>query len=99
MPFTFLFIRTIHLAVLPKNLTCVIYCFMQCRIELEKTRLLVLEAADQLDRFGNKKARGTIAMAKVIIALQFEMHHGIVLFTSNIHNINRVKWFDIMWSR
>ncbi|KAL8128894.1 hypothetical protein V2J09_018049 [Rumex salicifolius] len=37
----------------------------KCRIELEKTRLLVLEAADQLDRFGNKKTRGTIAMAKV----------------------------------
>lgn len=39
--------------------------FLQCRIELEQTRLLVLEAADQLDRLGNKKARGTIAMAKV----------------------------------
>lgn len=38
---------------------------MQSRIELEKTRLLVLEAADQLDRLGNKNARGTIAMAKV----------------------------------
>ncbi|XP_028786959.1 probable acyl-CoA dehydrogenase IBR3 [Neltuma alba] len=37
----------------------------KCRIELEKTRLLVLEAADQLDRIGNKKARGIIAMAKV----------------------------------
>ncbi|XP_021721549.1 probable acyl-CoA dehydrogenase IBR3 [Chenopodium quinoa] len=37
----------------------------KCRVELEKTRLLVLEAADQLDRLGNKKARGTIAMAKV----------------------------------
>ncbi|XP_008245454.2 PREDICTED: sucrose synthase 2-like [Prunus mume] len=37
----------------------------KCRIELEKTRLLVLEAADQLDRLGNKKARGTLAMAKV----------------------------------
>ncbi|KAK6146188.1 hypothetical protein DH2020_020057 [Rehmannia glutinosa] len=36
-----------------------------CRIELESTRLLVLEAADQLDRLGNKNARGTIAMAKV----------------------------------
>ncbi|CAN0877371.1 Probable acyl-CoA dehydrogenase IBR3 [Linum grandiflorum] len=36
-----------------------------CRIELDKTRLLVLEAAEQLDRLGNKKARGTIAMAKV----------------------------------
>ena len=35
-------------------------------MELEQTRLLVLEAADQLDRLGNKKARGTIAMAKVI---------------------------------
>lgn len=39
---------------------------LQCRVELEKTRLLVLEAADQLDRLGNKKARGTIAMAKVL---------------------------------
>nr|GMD33261.1 probable acyl-CoA dehydrogenase IBR3 [Ipomoea batatas] len=37
----------------------------RCRIEVEKTRLLILEAADQLDRLGNKKARGTIAMAKV----------------------------------
>ncbi|KAJ0979775.1 hypothetical protein J5N97_015249 [Dioscorea zingiberensis] len=37
----------------------------KCRVEVEKTRLLVLEAADQLDRLGNKRARGTIAMAKV----------------------------------
>ncbi|XWS39007.1 hypothetical protein CRYUN_Cryun18bG0013000 [Craigia yunnanensis] len=37
----------------------------KCRVELERTRLLILEAADQLDRLGNKKARGTIAMAKV----------------------------------
>lgn len=37
----------------------------KCRVEVEKTRLLVLEAADQLDRLGNKKARGIIAMAKV----------------------------------
>ncbi|KAG1338726.1 putative acyl-CoA dehydrogenase IBR3 [Cocos nucifera] len=37
----------------------------RCRVELEQAKLLVLEAADQLDRFGNKKARGTIAMAKV----------------------------------
>ncbi|KAL0905251.1 hypothetical protein M5K25_027442 [Dendrobium thyrsiflorum] len=37
----------------------------KCRIELEQTRLLVLEAADQLDRYGNKKARGILAMAKV----------------------------------
>ncbi|KAJ0033938.1 hypothetical protein Pint_24468 [Pistacia integerrima] len=37
----------------------------KCRIEVERTRLLVLEAADQLDRLGNKKARGTLAMAKV----------------------------------
>ncbi|KAF7014096.1 hypothetical protein CFC21_028122, partial [Triticum aestivum] len=37
----------------------------KCRIELEQTRLLVLEAADQLDRHGNKKARGILAMAKV----------------------------------
>ncbi|KAI4376720.1 hypothetical protein MLD38_014449 [Melastoma candidum] len=38
----------------------------KCRVELESTRLLVLEAADQLDRLGNKMARGTIAMAKVM---------------------------------
>ncbi|MED6178740.1 putative acyl-CoA dehydrogenase ibr3, partial [Stylosanthes scabra] len=36
-----------------------------CHIELEKTRLLVLETADQLDKHGNKKARGILAMAKV----------------------------------
>jgi hypothetical protein len=50
---------------------------------------LVLEAADQLDRLGNKKARGTIAMAKVIIAFQFEGQLSIVLFTLNIQNINK----------
>lgn len=38
---------------------------MQARIELEKTRLLVLGAADMIDRVGNKKARGVVAMAKV----------------------------------
>ncbi|PKA48392.1 Isovaleryl-CoA dehydrogenase 1, mitochondrial [Apostasia shenzhenica] len=37
----------------------------KCRIDLEQTRLLVLEAADQLDRHGNKQARGILAMAKV----------------------------------
>ncbi|CAL5061059.1 unnamed protein product [Urochloa decumbens] len=37
----------------------------KCRIDLEQARLLVLEAADQLDRHGNKKARGILAMAKV----------------------------------
>ncbi|XP_058212505.1 probable acyl-CoA dehydrogenase IBR3 isoform X2 [Rhododendron vialii] len=37
----------------------------KCRINLEQTRLLVLEAADQLDRLGNKEARGILAMAKV----------------------------------
>ncbi|XP_024993881.1 probable acyl-CoA dehydrogenase IBR3 isoform X2 [Cynara cardunculus var. scolymus] len=37
----------------------------KCRIELERTRLLVFEAADQLDKHGNKKARGALAMAKV----------------------------------
>ncbi|KAG6597548.1 putative acyl-CoA dehydrogenase IBR3, partial [Cucurbita argyrosperma subsp. sororia] len=36
-----------------------------CRVKLEGTRLLVLEAADQLDRLGNKKARETIAMARL----------------------------------
>lgn len=45
---------------------------MQCRIELERTRLLVLEAANQLDQLGNKKARGILAMAKVNYVLSPE---------------------------
>ncbi|XP_044479974.1 probable acyl-CoA dehydrogenase IBR3 [Mangifera indica] len=56
----------------------------KCRIELERTRLLVLEAADQLDRLGNKKARGTIAMAKVaapnmalkVLDMAIQVHGG-----------------------
>ncbi|KAH9305550.1 hypothetical protein KI387_009954, partial [Taxus chinensis] len=36
-----------------------------CRIEIEKARLLVLEAANQLDFNGNKVAKGAIAIAKV----------------------------------
>ncbi|GLJ10910.1 hypothetical protein SUGI_0137810, partial [Cryptomeria japonica] len=37
----------------------------KCRIEIEKARLMVLEAANQLDLHGNKVAKGAIAMAKV----------------------------------
>lgn len=56
----------------------------KCRIELEKTRLLVFEAADQLDRLGNKRARGTIAMAKVaapnmalkVLDMAMQVHGG-----------------------
>ncbi|XP_022722358.1 probable acyl-CoA dehydrogenase IBR3 [Durio zibethinus] len=56
----------------------------KCRVELEQTRLLVLEAADQLDRLGNKKARGTIAMAKVaapnmalkVLDMAIQVHGG-----------------------
>lgn len=56
----------------------------KCRVELEKTRLLVLEAADQLDRVGNKKARGILAMAKVaapnmalmVIDMAMQVHGG-----------------------
>ncbi|CAN6551328.1 unnamed protein product [Malus baccata var. baccata] len=56
----------------------------KCRIELEKARLLVLEAADQLDRLGNKKARGTMAMAKVaapnmalkVLDMAMQVHGG-----------------------
>ncbi|KAK8585842.1 hypothetical protein V6N13_050812 [Hibiscus sabdariffa] len=56
----------------------------KCRIELEQARLLVLEAADQLDRLGNKKARGTIAMAKVaapnmalkVLDMAIQVHGG-----------------------
>eukprot|EP00250_Pteridium_aquilinum_P028438 c37154_g1_i1 orf=255-2714(-) len=37
----------------------------ECRLEIEQARLLVLNAANQLDLHGNVVARGAIAMAKV----------------------------------
>ncbi|KAH7423817.1 hypothetical protein KP509_12G075500 [Ceratopteris richardii] len=37
----------------------------ECRIEIEQAKLLVLNAANQLDLHGNVVARGAIAMAKV----------------------------------
>ncbi|KAG5555125.1 hypothetical protein RHGRI_012604 [Rhododendron griersonianum] len=39
--------------------------FAKCGIDLEQARLLVLEAADQPDRLGNKESHGILAMAKV----------------------------------
>ncbi|ONK67554.1 uncharacterized protein A4U43_C05F1250 [Asparagus officinalis] len=56
----------------------------KCRIDLERTRLLVLQAADQLDRHGNKKARGILAMAKVatpnmalqVLDMAMQVHGG-----------------------
>ncbi|KAF8038264.1 hypothetical protein BT93_B0960 [Corymbia citriodora subsp. variegata] len=64
----------------------------KCRIELERTRLLVLEAADQLDRLGNKKARGTIAMAKVaapnmalkVLDMAMQVHGGAGLSSDTV---------------
>lgn len=38
---------------------------LQSRLDIEQTRLLVLNAAHQLDLHGNKIAKGAIAMAKV----------------------------------
>ncbi|KAJ7522561.1 hypothetical protein O6H91_18G017300 [Diphasiastrum complanatum] len=37
----------------------------ECRLDIEQARLTVLHAANQLDLYGNKIARGAIAMAKV----------------------------------
>jgi len=64
----------------------------KCRIELEKARLLVLEAADQLDRLGNKKARGIIAMAKVaapnmtlkVLDMAMQVHGGAGLSSDTV---------------
>ncbi|KAF3961788.1 hypothetical protein CMV_013629 [Castanea mollissima] len=60
--------------------------------ELEKARLLVLEAADQLDKRGNKKARGIIAMAKVaapnmalkVLDMVMQVHGGAGLSSNTV---------------
>ncbi|GAB2295238.1 Putative acyl-CoA dehydrogenase ibr3 [Dionaea muscipula] len=64
----------------------------KCRVDLEKTRLLVLEAADQLDRLGIKKARGIIAMAKVaapamalhVLDMAMQVHGGAGLSSDTV---------------
>jgi acyl-CoA dehydrogenase len=40
----------------------------ESRIEIDQTRLLVFNAAEQLDAFGNKVARNELAMVKVAAA-------------------------------
>jgi hypothetical protein len=65
--------------------------------------LLVLEAADQLDRLGNKKARGTIAMAKVIVdsnmKFQIQSLFIVILFMIIYVNELSLKWSGGMWGR
>uniref|UniRef100_A0A0E0AP87 Acyl-CoA dehydrogenase n=1 Tax=Oryza glumipatula TaxID=40148 RepID=A0A0E0AP87_9ORYZ len=64
----------------------------KCRVELEQARLLVLEAADQLDRHGNKKARGILAMAKVaapnmalkVLDMAMQVHGGAGLSSDTV---------------
>jgi hypothetical protein len=64
---------------------------------------LVLEAADQLDRLGNKKARGTIAMAKVIVVsnmkFQIQSLFIVILFLIIYVNELSLKWSGGMWGR
>lgn len=40
---------------------------VESRLEIDQARLLVLFAADQMDKFGAKKARKAIAMAKIVV--------------------------------
>ncbi|MEA2687463.1 MAG: acyl-CoA dehydrogenase [Candidatus Eremiobacteraeota bacterium] len=40
----------------------------ECRIEIDSTRLLVYDAAERLDAYGNKVARNELAMVKVAAA-------------------------------
>ena len=65
--------------------------------------MLVLEAADQLDRLGNKKARGTIAMAKVIVVsnmkFQIQSLFIVILFMMIYVNELSLKWSGGMWGR
>ena len=65
--------------------------------------MLVLEAADQLDRLGNKKARGTIAMAKVIVVsnMKFQIQSLFIVILFMIIYVNELslKWSGGMWGR
>ena len=94
-------ITRFHLLVLSQS--SYICSVIQCRIELEKARLLVLEAADQLDRLGNKKARGIIAMAKVIVVsnmkFQIQSLFIVILFMIIFVNELSLKWSGGMWGR
>ncbi|KAI8561700.1 hypothetical protein RHMOL_Rhmol04G0360900 [Rhododendron molle] len=64
----------------------------KCRIDLEQTRLLVLEAADQLDGLGNKEALGILAMAKVaapnlalkVLDMAMQVHGAVGLLSDTI---------------
>lgn len=63
--------------------------------------MLVLEAADQLDRLGNKKARGTIAMAKVMVVSNMKCQNHLVHFYFDndqvlCYNVNEF-YFKMPW--
>lgn len=62
--------------------------------------MLVLEAADQLDRLGNKKARATIAMAKVNFGVSSLNSARVIVHLSSSFGNEKIKkiYWVVMWS-
>jgi hypothetical protein len=65
---------------------------LQCRLDIEQTRLLVLNAANELDLYGNKVAKGAIAMAKVCLTLWLWLLLACVL--GILMKSSDLRWFS-----